>query len=84
MSYGTCGKWRKITMKFEISLLVPAMPVIERVSELFSYVPMYSNFMFLDQFLFELSCKHTHTHTHIRTHIKTDEYCTVAYNYVYE
>ena len=24
---------------------------------------MYLNFMFLDQFLFELSCKHTHTQT---------------------
>ena len=29
--------------------------------------------MFLDQFLFELSCKNTHmeTHTHTHTHIRT-------------
>ena len=26
------------------------------------------NFMFLDLFLFELSCKNTHTHTHTHTH----------------
>ena len=25
---------------------------------------MYSDFVFLDRFLFELSCKHTHTNTH--------------------
>ena len=72
-------------MKYEIFLLVPAMPVIERVSELFSYVTMYSNFMFLDQLLCKYRANtHTNTHTHIQTHIKTDEYCTVAYNYVYE
>ena len=29
---------------------------------------MYLNFIFLDQFLFELSCKKTHTHTHTHTH----------------
>ena len=34
---------------------------------------MYSNFMFLNQFLFELSCKkHTHTETHTHTHTHTD------------
>ena len=31
---------------------------------------MYSDFVFLDRFLFELSCKNTHTHTH--THTNTD------------
>ena len=29
---------------------------------------MYSNFVFPDQFLFELSCKNTHTHKHGNTH----------------
>ena len=29
---------------------------------------MYSDFVFLDRFLFELSCKNTHTHTHTNTH----------------
>ena len=28
--------------------------------------------MFLDQFLFELSCKNTETHTHTYTHTHTD------------
>ena len=32
---------------------------------------MYLNFMFLDRFLFELSCKNTHTHTHTHTHTYT-------------
>ena len=37
---------------------------------------MYSNFMFLDQFLFELSCKNTLTwkHTDMHTHTHTDAY----------
>ena len=50
--------------------LVRQFPILNS-SELFSYTTMYSNFMFLDQFLFELSCKnpHTHTHTHMHTHI---------------
>ena len=39
---------------------------ILNLSELFSYTTMYLNFIFLDQFLFELSCKNTYgnTHTH--------------------
>ena len=28
---------------------------------------MYSDFVFLDRFLFELSCKNTHTHTNTHT-----------------
>ena len=32
---------------------------------------MYSNFMFLDRFLFELSCKNTHKRTQTRTHTET-------------
>ena len=32
---------------------------------------MFSNFIFLDQFLFELSCKNTHTYTHIDTDTHT-------------
>ena len=35
---------------------------------------MYSNFVFLDRFLFELSCKHTHTHT------DSNEYPIVAFS----
>ena len=37
---------------------------------------MYSNFVFLDQFLFELSCKNTQTQTHTHTH----EYSIVAFS----
>ena len=50
---------------------------------------MYSNFMFLDQLLFELSCKNTetrkhrntetHTNTHAHTHRDSDEYSIVAF-----
>ena len=43
---------------------------------------MYSNFVFLDQFLFELSCKKTHTQTHTHTHAHTDsnEYPIVVFS----
>ena len=43
---------------------------------------MYPNFVFLDQFLFELSCKKTHTHTNTETHTHTDsnEYPIVAFS----
>ena len=54
---------------------------------------MYSNFMFLDRLLFELSCtntetrkhrntetqKHGNTHTHTHTHRDSDEYSIVAF-----
>ena len=40
---------------------------------------MYSDFMFLDRFLFELSCKNTHTHTHKHTHRDSNEYPIVAF-----
>ena len=32
---------------------------------------MCSDLVFLDRFLFELSCKNTHTHTHTNTHTHT-------------
>ena len=35
---------------------------------------MYSNFVFVDRFLFELSCKNTHTHR------DSDEYPIVAFS----
>ena len=49
---------------------------------------MYSDFVFLDRFLFELSCKHTHTHTntdahthtHTHTHTDSNEYPIVAFS----
>ena len=45
---------------------------------------MHLYFMFLDQFLFELSCKNTHTHTHTNTqghmHTDSDEYSIVVYS----
>ena len=57
--------------------LVRQCPV-SNLSEIFSYTTMYSNFMFLDRLLLELSCKntetrkHTHTHTHTQhTHTHT-------------
>ena len=40
---------------------------------------MYLNFRFLDQFLFELSCKNTHTHTHTDPHKDSNEYSIVAF-----
>ena len=62
---------------------------ISNLSELFSYTTRYLNFMFLDQFLFELLCKsteiqkhtHTHTHTHIHKDAQTDsdEYSIVSF-----
>ena len=39
---------------------------------------MYSDFVFLDRFLFELSCKNTHTHTN--THRDSNEYPIVAFS----
>ena len=45
---------------------------------------MYSDFVFLDRFLFELSCKNTHTHGHTHTHTHTqrdsNEYPIVAFS----
>ena len=48
---------------------------------------MYSNFVFLDRFLFELSSKthththtNTHTHTHTHTHTDSNEYPIVAFS----
>ena len=35
---------------------------------------MYSNFVFLDRFLFELSCKNTQTRKHTHTHRDSNEY----------
>ena len=51
--------------------LVPQCP-IWNLSKIFSYtcITMCSNFMFIDQLLFELSCKHQN-HTHARTHTHT-------------
>ena len=52
--------------------LGPTMPTIELVRVIFIYY--YLNFNFLDQFLFELSCK-----THTETHTDSDEYSIVAF-----
>ena len=54
---------------------------ISNFSEIFSYTTMYVNFMFLDPFLLELSCKNMYTHrnTHRHTHTDSDEYSTVAF-----
>ena len=43
---------------------------------------MYSDFVFLDRFLFELPCKNTHTHKHghTHTHRDSDEYPIVAFS----
>ena len=45
---------------------------------------MYSDFVFLDRFLFELSCKNTHTHTdthiHTHTHRDSNEYPIFAFS----
>ena len=42
---------------------------------------MYSNFVFLDRFLFELSCKNTHMYTNMeQTHTDSNEYPIVAFS----
>ena len=41
---------------------------------------MYSDFVFLDRFLFELSCKNTHTHTQTHTHRDSNKYPIVAFS----
>ena len=54
---------RAVTLTF-----VQQIP-ISNLSELFSFSTMYLNFMFLDQFLFQLLGKNTHKgNTHTRTH----------------
>ena len=64
----------KIQSRAVTLTLVQQCP-ISNLSELFSFTTMYLNFMFLGQFLYELSCTHTHkhtpTHTHTHTHIHT-------------
>ena len=44
---------------------------ISNLYEIFSYAMMYSNFMFIDQLLFELSCKNTETRKLTHTHTET-------------
>ena len=45
---------------------------------------MYSNFIFLDQFLFELLCKHTHTQTHTHTRMHTHTHgCTHTHTHTH-
>ena len=46
------------------------------------YTTVYSDLVFLDRFLFELSCKntHTHKHTHTHTHRDSNEYPIVAFS----
>ena len=41
---------------------------------------MYSDFVFLDRFLFELLCKNTHTQTHTHTHTDSNKYPIVAFS----
>ena len=41
---------------------------------------MYSDFVFIDRFIFELSCKNTHTDTHTHTHTDSNEYPIVAFS----
>ena len=69
-----------------VTLTLIRQSSISNSSELFSYTTMYSNFVFLDRFLFELSCKnthkhgHTHTHTCTHTQIDSNEYPIVAFS----
>ena len=65
--------------------LDPMKLYIELVRAIFIYYNVF-RFRFLDQFLFELSCKNTHTHKHRRTHTHThthtdsNEYPIVAFS----
>ena len=63
-----CENFRRPT----VTLTLIRRCSISNSSKLFSYTMMCSNFMFLDQFLFKLSCKHTHTHTQTQS-------CSVTY-----
>ena len=45
---------------------------ISNLKELFFYTIMYLYFMFLDQFLFELSCEYTYRNTETRKHTQID------------
>ena len=70
-----CGKWRKISKSCRELDLDLTMPIIELVQDISYYTTMYSNFMFLDQLLFESSCKNTQTHTDA----DADKYSIVAF-----
>ena len=48
----------------EMTLTLVRQCPISNLSEIFSYTTMYSNFMFIDRLLFELSCKNTETQKH--------------------
>ena len=54
---------------------------LSNLSEIFSYATPYSNFMFLDRLLFELSSKNTHKHTHTHTDAHTQRFGRVKRNY---
>ena len=58
-----CGKLEKLLKAYsDLDLLILiGQCSLSKLSELFSYTTMYSNFMFIDRLLFELQ---THTHTH--------------------
>ena len=68
-----------------VTLTLIRLCPLSNLSDIFLYTTTYSNFMFLDQLLFELSCKnthghmHTHTHTNTHTHRDSDEYSIVAF-----
>ena len=51
---------------------------ISNLSELFSYITTYLNFMFLDRFFLVIVQKHGNTHTHMDAHKDSDEYSIVA------
>ena len=77
-------KFQSPTMTLTLNRQCP----LSNLYKIFSYTTIYSNFMFLDRLLFELSCKNTHKHTHTHmdahthTHIHTDsdEYSNVCKN----
>ena len=47
-----------------VTLTLARQCPILNLSELFAYTTMHLNFMLLDRFLFQLSCKNTHGNTH--------------------
>ena len=51
---------------FAMTLTLVWQCPISNLSEIFSYTTIYSNFMFLDRLLFELSCKKVETGKHIQ------------------
>ena len=73
-----CGKWGNFLKAYSDLDLDPTMFNIDLFRDIFIILLCIPIFMFLEGFLFELSCKRTHTHTY--TQRDSDEHSIVAYS----